>query len=173
MLFKNFIESVTSIAANPGPSMDPKTITIYPISEYNLEGLKILFDTSMRMGGGGNINVEVATVSPSLWMGDFLDKHWDKISYVTTTPNFSIIKIRSNEMVSCSYRTDTISFDSDEELDTFFNDGKWKKFVLFSINKYVDLRTLKSSYIVRYADITEKFEIRDNKINSILDTDPK
>jgi hypothetical protein len=45
---------------------------------------------------------------------------------------------------------------------------KFKKLVMFSITKFVDLETMTSKYTVRLADITEKYEERDNIINEIL-----
>jgi len=148
--------------------IDPKTISVYPVSEYNLEGIKILYNNSMRMGHD-NINIEVASINPSLWMGDILDKHWTKIAYVCALPFFSIMKVDGDNIVEKQYTSTTDRFNTDKELDTFFDQGTWKRFVLFSIVKYADLSTMRTHYMVRYADITEKFEYRDNKINDILD----
>lgn len=164
MIFKDFIQNIrqqTNINA------DPKTISVYPIGENNLEGIKILIDNCFRMGGENN-NVRMATVDPSLWLGDFLDKHWNKISYVTSLPTFMIMKVVDNKVISKQYSSETKEFESEELVNEFFEKGRWKTFVLFSIIKYVDLLTLTISYRVRYADITEKYEERDNKINEIL-----
>jgi hypothetical protein len=164
MIFKDFIQNIrqqTNINA------DPKTISVYPIGENNLEGIKILIDNCFRMGGENN-NVRMATVDPSLWLGDFLDKHWTKISYVTSLPTFMIMKVVDNKVISKQYSSETKEFESEELVNEFFEKGRWKIFVLFSIIKYVDLLTLTISYRVRYADITEKYEERDNKINEIL-----
>jgi hypothetical protein len=164
MIFKDFIQNIrqqTNINA------DPKTISVYPIGENNLEGIKILIDNCFRMGGENN-NVRMATVDPSLWLGDFLDKHWNKISYVTSLPTFMIVKVVDNKVISKQYSSETKEFESEELVNEFFEKGRWKTFVLFSIIKYVDLLTLTISYRVRYADITEKYEERDNKINEIL-----
>lgn len=149
-------------------NLDPKSIVLYPVSESNLEGIKILIDTSMRMGINDNNNVTIATISPSLWMGDVLDKHWQKISYVCSMPVFEIIKIEGSNIVAKSYRVGEVIFKTDEEMDTFFNMGIWKKFVIFSMVKYADLVNMTTYYKVRYADITEKFEERDAKITEIL-----
>jgi hypothetical protein len=164
MIFKDFIQNIrqqTNINA------DPKTISVYPIGENNLEGIKILIDNCFRMGGENN-NVKMATVDPSLWLGDFLDKHWNKISYVTSLPTFMIMKVIDNKVISKQYSSETKEFESEELVNEFFEKGRWKTFVLFSIIKYVDLLTLTISYRVKYADITEKYEERDNKINEIL-----
>lgn len=172
MIFDDLIKNYTGQNGHPsGPSLDSRTISVYPISEYNLEGIKILLDNCMRMGTEQNSNVQMATVNPSMWLGDILNKHWDKISYVTSMPSFEILKVDSDRIISKAYRVDSITFDTDEELDKFFVQGKWKRFVLFSIVKYANLSTMTCHYSVRYSDITEKFEERDNKINSILGTD--
>lgn len=163
MIFKEFILNINQIAG----AVDSKSISVYPVGENNLEGLKILIENCFRMGSG-NSNVRMATVDPTLWLGDFLDKHWNKISYVSNLPSFQIIKVEGNKIVSRQYNTATHEFESDIEMDEFFNKNRWKKFVLFSIMKYVDLTNLKTSYRLRCADITEKYEERDNKLEEIL-----
>lgn len=162
-MFNTFINNISKSSGKPQSSV---VVSVYPISEYNLAGIKILYDNSKRMGGD-NINVESALVSPSLWMGDFLNKYWENISYVSSTPIFDMLKIVGDEIHSCNYKCDSISL-SEDELDKFFKDNKWKKFVLFYVCKVVDLTTLKVSYMIRYADVTEKYEVRDNKINDVL-----
>lgn len=164
MIFKDFISNINQ---QIGGTIDSKSISVYPIGENNLEGLKVLIENCFRMGSE-NSNVRMATVDPTLWLGDFLDKHWNKISYVSNLPSFQIIKVEGNKIVSRQYNTVTNEFESDIEMDEFFNKNRWKKFVLFSIMKYVDLTNLKTSYRLRCADITEKYEERDNKLEEIL-----
>ena len=164
MIFKDFISNINK---QTGGTIDSKSISVYPIGENNLEGLKVLIENCFRMGSE-NSNVRMATVDPTLWLGDFLDKHWNKISYVSNLPSFQIIKVEGNKIVSRQYNTVTHEFESDIEMDEFFNKNRWKKFVLFSIMKYVDLTNLKTSYRLRCADITEKYEERDNKLEEIL-----
>lgn len=164
MIFKDFISNINQ---QIGGTIDSKSISVYPIGENNLEGLKVLIENCFRMGSE-NSNVRMATVDPTLWLGDFLDKHWNKISYVSNLPSFQIIKVEGNKIVSRQYNTATHEFESDIEMDEFFNKNRWKKFVLFSIMKYVDLTNLKTSYRLRCADITEKYEERDNKLEEIL-----
>jgi uncharacterized protein (DUF2235 family) len=118
--------------------------------------------------GGDNSNVGVATVDPSIWLGQFLDKHWSKISYVSSMPTFNIMKVEGNQIVTKNYNCLVKEFESDDEINNFFEEGRWKTFVMFSIIKSVDLVTLSSTYRVRYAEITEKYEERDNKIKEIL-----
>lgn len=163
MIFKDFLQNIRSQQVN----IEPKSIQVYPIGENNLEGIKVLIDNCFRMGGD-NINVRMATVDPSLWLGQFLDKHWTKISYVTSMPSFNIMKVEENKIISKNYNCISKEFESDELINDFFEKGRWKTFVMFSIIKSVDLLTLSSSYRIRYADITEKYEERDNKLEEIL-----
>jgi hypothetical protein len=163
MIFKDFLQNIRSQQVN----IEPKSIQVYPIGENNLEGIKVLIDNCFRMGND-NINVRMATVDPSLWLGQFLDKHWTKISYVTSMPSFNIIKVEENKIISKNYNCISKEFESDELINDFFEKGRWKTFVMFSIIKSVDLLTLSSSYRIRYADITEKCEERDNKLEEIL-----
>lgn len=167
-MFSDLISNYTTNPISVSNSLDVKSISVYPISEYNLEGIKILLDNCMRMGSELNTNVQLATIHPSMWLGDFLDKNWDKISHVTTNVQFTILKHESGKIISKNYKVDSVKFDTEEELNSFFINGKWKKFVLFSVVKYANLSTMNCYYSVRYSDITEKFEERDNKINEIL-----
>jgi hypothetical protein len=165
MIFKELINNFNSPVQLT--NTDPKAISVYPIGENNLEGIKILIDNCFRMGSE-NSNVRMATVDPSLWLGQFLDKNWTKILYVTALPSFNIMKVVDNKIVSKKYNTETEEFESEDLINEFFEKGRWKTFVLFSIIKYVDLVNLSTSYRVRYADITEKYEERDNKLEEIL-----
>ena len=166
-MFKDFIENeVKNVNSN---IKNIKSVCIYPISEYNLEAIKFLVDNCMSNIMENN-NVTIATIDISLWLGDFLDKYWDKISYVSTLPRFDVLKAEGNKIVSKRYEVGSKDFHTEEELDSFFNEGKWKKFVIYNITKYADLSTMKTYYNIRYADITEKYEMRDNKINSILES---
>lgn len=161
-----FSEFVSSIRSSLMPT-DIKNISVYPVGVNNLEGIKILIDNCFRMGSD-NQNVSIATVDPSLWLGSFLDKHWNKISFVSTSPSFTILKVEGYEIITKNYQVATMDFNSYELLSDFFEKNKWKTLVLFSITKYVDLVKLRTSYRVRVADTTEKYEERDNKINEIL-----
>jgi hypothetical protein len=168
-MFNKLIENSTLNGVAVNKSLDSNTVSIYPISEYNLEAIKYLIENCSR-SNQENINVRIATIDTSLWLGDFLDKYWNKISYVCTLPSFDVLKVEGNKIVTKTYRVGSKDFHSDAELDSFFNEGKWKKFVIYTITKYADLSTMKTFYNIRYADITEKYEVRDNKINSILET---
>jgi len=163
MIFREFLQNIKTQLVN----VEPKSISVYPIGENNLEGIKVLIDNCYRMGSENN-NIRVATMDPSLWLGQFLDKHWNKISYVTSMPSFHIMKVEDNKIVSKQYNTETREFESEDLINDFFERGRWKTLVIFSIIKHVDLVSLSSTYRVRYADITEKYEERDNIINEIL-----
>jgi hypothetical protein len=163
MIFREFLQNIKTQLVN----VEPKSISVYPIGENNLEGIKVLIDNCYRMGSENN-NIRVATMDPSLWLGQFLDKHWNKISYVTSLPTFIIMKVEDNKIVSKQYNTETKEFESEDLINDFFERGRWKTLVVFSIIKHVDLVSLSSTYRVRYADITEKYEERDNIINEIL-----
>jgi len=163
MIFKDFLQNIRTQQIN----IEPKSIQVYPIGENNLEGVKVLIDNCYRMGSE-NSNVRMATVDPSIWLGQFLDKHWSKISYVTSMIAFNIMKVEGNQIVTKNYNCLTKEFVTDDEINDFFEKGKWKTFVMFSIIKSVDLVTLSSTYKIKYADITEKYEERDNKIKEIL-----
>ena len=99
---------------------DSKT-SIYPISEDNLEGIRFLIENCMRMGTESNSNVSIATLSPNLWLGDFLDKYWKYISYVTLVPKFELIKVEDNKIISKSFAVRNEEFKSDEEIDKFLD----------------------------------------------------
>jgi hypothetical protein len=163
MIFREFLQNIKTQLVN----VEPKSISVYPIGENNLEGIKVLIDNCYRMGNENN-NIRIATMDPSLWLGQFLDKHWNKISYVTSLPTFIIMKVEDNKIVSKQYNTETKEFESEDLINDFFERGRWKTLVVFSIIKHVDLVSLSSTYRVRYADITEKYEERDNIINEIL-----
>jgi len=167
MIFKDFIKNFKGFNTDQNVNIDPKSISVYPIGKNNLEGIKILIDNCFRMGSD-NINVRMATVDPSLWLGQFLDKHWAKIFYVTSKVSFCIMKVEDNKIVSKIYSCITEEFESEDSIDEFFDKGRWKTFVIFSIVKYVDLISLTTSYRLRYSDITEKYEERDNKLEEIL-----
>jgi hypothetical protein len=166
-MFEKLLKHNIWSSSDPQTNLDPKNISIYPFSEYNMEGLKLLLDNCKRMGHE-NTNVRVATVDPTLWLGGFLDRHWQKISFISTLVSFNIFKLEGNNLVTKAYRASNFEFNSEDELDNFFNEKKFRKLVMFSITKFVDLETMTSKYTVRLADITEKYEERDMKIEEIL-----
>ena len=83
-MFEKLLKHNIWSSSDPQTNLDTKSISVYPFSEYNMEGLKLLLDNCKRMGNE-NTNVRVATVDPTLWLGGFLDKHWQKIPSVSYT----------------------------------------------------------------------------------------
>jgi hypothetical protein len=169
MSFKKIIQHVPGTKASGILEDFKKEEFIYPISKNNLSPILVLIKNCMLQGNDTGTNVEIVSVNPSIWLGEFLDKHIDNISYVCASPVFNILKYDEVDIYSKSYRCDRIVFYDDNSADDFFNSNKWKSLVIYSIVKNVDLKNMKSWYTLRYADITETYEIRDNKINEILD----
>jgi hypothetical protein len=138
--------------------------SLMPIDNYCLDGLVSFVENSRLLGGIGIC----ARFDLSLWMNDFLIKHIDKISYVTTTPNFSIQSLENGFLTEKVVSVKSKTFNSDEELDDFFESQIGKKLVVYTIGKFIDLSNMAISYELRYADITLKDEEREIKLNKIL-----
>ena len=138
--------------------------SLVPIDNYCLDGLVGFVENSRLLGGTGI----TAKFDLSLWMNDFLIKHLDKISYVTKTPSFSIQSLDDGRLTERVVEVKSITFNSDLELDEFFENQIGKKLVVYTIGKFIDLRYMKISYELRYADITLKEEEREIKLNKIL-----
>jgi hypothetical protein len=139
--------------------------SLVAIDNYCLEGLVSFVENSRLLGGTGI----TAKFDLSLWMNDFLIKHLDKISYVTKTPSFSIQSLDDGRLTERVVEVKSITFNSDLELDEFFENQIGKKLVVYTIGKFIDLRYMKISYELRYADITLKSEQREIKLNKILE----
>ena len=139
--------------------------SLIPIDNYCLDGLIRLVENSRTFCSSIGVS---ATFDLSLWMNDFLIKHIDKISYVTTTPSFSIQILEDGKLTEKVVPVKSKTFNSDEELDEFFENQIDKKIVVYTIGKFIDLRNMAISYELRYADITLKSEQREIKLNKIL-----
>jgi len=164
MSFKNIIQS------SPNDLLEfKKEEYIYPVSKNNLAPILILIKNCLLQGSDIGSNVEIVSVNPSIWLGEFLDRYIDCISYVSSSPVFNILKYDEVDVYSTNYRCDRLVFYDDNAVDEFFSSNKWKNLVIYSIIKNVDLKNMKSWYTLRYADITETYEVRDNKINEILE----
>ena len=81
------------------------------------------------------------------------------------------MKLEGNKIITRTYETRAYTFKTESDLHKFFEEGKWKKFAIYTISKLADLSKMSSFYVIRYADITEKYEVRDNKLSSILGDD--
>lgn len=144
---------------------------IYSISKDNLQAIKVLVKNCLIAGEQVG-NVELVSVSPNIWLSDFLDRNINYIKYVTKSPKFDVLTIDNNgEIISKSYLTEVKSFSTDKELDDFLSVNKWKKLVIYHIIRRADLTNMTYTYQLKYADITEKYEVRDNKIDSVLNDD--
>lgn len=139
--------------------------SLIPIDNYCLDGLIRLVENSRTFCSSIGVS---ATFDLSLWMNDFLIKHIDKISYVTTTPSFSIQSLEDGKLTEKVVPVKSKTFNSDEELDDFFESQIGKKLVVYTIGKFIDLSNMAISYELRYADITLKDEEREIKLNKIL-----
>ena len=138
--------------------------SLLPIDNYCLDGLVTFVENSRLLGGTGIS----AKFDLSLWMNDFLTKHIDKISYATITPSFSIQSLEDGKLTEKVVAVKSITFNSDEELDEFFENKIDKKLVVYTIGKFIDLSNMKIYYELKYADITLKSEQREIKLNKIL-----
>jgi len=138
--------------------------SLSPIDNYCLDGLISFVENSRLLGGTGI----TAKFDLSLWMNDFLIKHVDKISYATITPSFSIQSLEDGRLTEKVIAVKSITFDSDTELDDFFENQIGRKIVVYTIGKFIDLSNMTISYELRYADITLKDEEREIKLNKIL-----
>lgn len=167
MIFDSFIKSHSAYFGSNNINMDPSTITLYPVGGSNLEGIKILIQTCKRLGSE-NSNVKIATIDPTLWLGKFLDKYWDKISFVSSQSEFHVLKIENNKIIDKQYRVESVEIEDEVGLDKFFDESKFKSLVLFSVVKTADLVKLTTSYKIRFSEISEKYEERDKKIKEVL-----
>jgi hypothetical protein len=137
---------------------------LIPINNHSLDAVIQLITNCRDLG----IGVQYATFDISLWLNDFLVNNYSKIKYITALPRFTLEYIVNDRPHSKIIDCEPIQFDSDDELQKFFDDNDGKTLVIYVIGKYIDLKTLKVFYRMRYADITDKDEERDFKINKIL-----
>lgn len=161
-MFKKYIEYFTDSFI----SGEQKS-SIFPVTEDNLDALFILINNCIKSGTHSNDNVKLATIHPKFWLGEIMDKHHQNIRYVCSSPSFSVYRIENNNIKSYTYNSISCEI-SESDLDNFFLENKFKKMVIYYITKYVDLVTLKSFYSIKFADMTEKYEERDLKIEEIL-----
>ena len=137
---------------------------LIPVNNHSLDAVIQLIDNCRNLG----IGIQYATFDISLWLNDFLVNNYSKIKYITASPRFTLEYIENKQPHSKIIDCEPIQFDSDDELQKFFDSKDGKTLVIFTIGKYVDLKTLQVSYRMRYADITDKDVEREMKINKIL-----
>lgn len=144
-------------------------ISVYVNDDIDFTALKVLYDNCIRIGSSDNSNITVATVHPSLWFGDLFEYIQKSVKLVPKGPSFQLMKIENNQLVSYNKNVETKNFYSDIELKKFFEeDCKYKSLALFSICKYLDMTNLSTTWTIRCVDITTKQEVRDRKLDSII-----
>lgn len=147
-MFKDFIDN-------------PKKLIpiLFRIDGYNIDNIN-LFINNCSEDYNTNVNTQTATFNISLWLNDFLNKYYNKISFISIYP---IFEFNGND-----FECNTKEL-SEHELDDFFNYYTYRKLVVLYVNKTINLKTLKISYIIRYADITKKEDEREYKLVEILE----
>jgi hypothetical protein len=149
--------------------MEKSETIVYFNDSLDVSCLKLLYDNCVRMGSESNTNVTIATAHPDLWFGEYFDFFRTKIKMVVKSPVFHLTKVEGNQLVSTNYSCEIIEFESDEELKKFFEDmTEYGSIAIFSLVKYVDIKSFNISWRLRYKDISTKEEIRDKKISNIL-----
>lgn len=149
--------------------MEKSETIVYFNDSLDVSCLKLLYDNCVRMGSESNTNVTIATAHPDLWFGEYFDFFRTKIKMVVKSPVFQLTKVEGNQLVSTNYSCEILEFESDEELKKFFEDmTEYGSIAVFSLVKYVDIKSFSISWRLRYKDISTKEEIRDKKISTIL-----
>ena len=144
-------------------------VSVYVNDDIDFTALKILYDNCLRVGSSDNLNITVATVHPSLWFGELFEYIQKSVKLVPKGPAFQLMKIENNQLFSYNKLVETMEFHSDEELKKFFEeDCRYKSLALFSICKYLDMTNLSITWRIRCVDILTKEEMRDKKLDSII-----
>ena len=144
-------------------------VSVYVNDDIDFTALKILYDNCLRVGTSDNSNITVATVHPSLWFGELFEYIQKSVKLVTKVPVFQLVKIEENQLVAYNKCVETIEFHSDIELKEFFEEEcKYKSLAIFSICKYLDMINLSTTWRIRCVNVLTKEEIRDRKLDSII-----
>ena len=147
------------------------TRTTFLVNKNELSALSILYNTCLKMGQD-NINVSIASANPSVWFSDFIDVIIDYVSIITNQSTFQIISLENNRVISKGYAILTRKFTDDLSLRDFIRErGQFGNLVLHSIVKYIDTGNMTLHWVLKYKDISEVDEIRDNKINYVIDNE--
>ena len=118
------------------------------------------------MGNENNNNVMLATVTPEFWFDDLVPTILDNVSFITKLPGFQTVSLNGKDLVSQNWTCDKSEFQSIDSLKDFLVEkGRLSVFILYSIIQYVDLKTLKPSWFIRYKEIIDPQTIRDKKID--------
>jgi hypothetical protein len=144
-------------------------VSVYVNDDIDFTSLKILYDNCLRVGTSDNSNITVATVHPSLWFGELFEYIQKSVKVVSKAPVFQLMRIENNQLVAYNHAVETIEFYSDGDLKKFFEeDCKYKSLAIFSICKYLDMTNLSTTWRIRCVDILTKEEVRDRKLDSII-----
>jgi len=149
--------------------MEKQVTNVHFNDVLDISALKTLYDNCIRMGEGNNSNIEMATIHPDIWFGDYFDIFRKKVKMVVKGPIFQLIQIEDNQLVSKNYSCEMISFNSDDELTDFLDkQTEYGSIAIFCLVKWLNVKTLTVTWNLRYKDISTKEDIRDKKINSII-----
>ena len=144
-------------------------VSVYVNDDIDFTALKILYDNCLRVGTSDNSNITVATVHPSLWFGELFEYIQKSVKLVTKVPVFQLMQIEDNQLVAYNKCVETREFYSDIELKEFFEEEcKYKSLVIFSICKYLDMMNLSTTWRIRCVNFLTKEEVRDRKLDSII-----
>jgi hypothetical protein len=151
---------------NKWKEIKPENITLYKVDSIDISALFILYENSQRMGNERNNNVMMATVTPEVWFDDLVPTILSSVSFISKHPNFQTISVSNKDLMAQTYACDKEEFDSLNSLKDFLNErGTLSVLVVYSVIQYVDLKTLKPSWFLRYKEIIDPQAIRDKKIN--------
>jgi hypothetical protein len=149
---------------NKWKEIKSEQITLYKIDSIDLSALFILHENCHRMGNENNNNVMLATVTPEVWFDDLVPTILN-VSFVTKFPSFQTISLNGKDLVTQTYACDAAEFQSLDSLKDFLVEkGRLSVLILYSVIQYVDLKTLKPSWFIRYKEIIDPQTIRDKKI---------
>lgn len=151
---------------NKWKEIKSEQIVLYKLDSIDLSALFILYENCHRIGNENNNNVMLATVTPEAWFDDLVTTIISNVSFVTKFPSFQTISLNGKDLVSQSYNCDKAEFQSLELLKAFLIEkGRLSVLILYSVIQYVDLKTLKPSWFIRYKEIIDTQTIRDKKID--------
>lgn len=142
---------------------------ITKVDRFDSSALSQLYDNSCRMCNESNSNVSVATASPDVWFDDVVELIIENVSYISKNNNFQFIIYDKPNLKFVEYSCEFKEFQSIDDMKDFIQEkGQLSLFVLFSIVKYVNLDTLSVSWGVRYKEVLDNQQIRDNKIEYLI-----
>ena len=151
---------------NKWKEIKSEQVTLYKVEWIDLSALFVLYDNCQRMGNENNNNVMLATVTPEFWFDDLVPTILDNVSFITKLPGFQTVSLNGKDLVSQNWTCDKSEFQSIDSLQDFLVEkGRLSVFILYSIIQYVDLKTLKPSWFIRYKEIIDPQTIRDKKID--------